>query len=310
MDAPRDDRVVITGASGLLGAALIETLADSFPLILLSHSSSREGMTAVDLASEGGIRAVAAMDWQAMVHCAAFRSPDYCEQHRQAALELNAKAPARLAATAAERGARFIHISTDYVFDGRHPPYGEEDNPNPVNYYGETKQQAEQAVAAANPSAVILRIPALYGVPPPPLRSPLLDEAVEVALCEKPTTRDNSLVRVPTYTGDVAAVVGFLLRNDCAGIVHAGAPRESTQYEWTRAVAALLGKDPSHILPRESDPTRKATRPHNAHLATDRLAALGGPVPAPFDKRLPEALRRKGYPIDDFRLMISDLRSR
>ena len=231
-------RVLVTGACGLLGTAIARRLLQDHPLWLLSHSTVLPGTDPVDLTTPDGMAAVQDGEWDALVHCAAFRSPDYCEDNRAAALQLNARVPGQLAELAAARGARMIHISTDYVFDGTRAPYREDDPRTPVNYYGETKMLAEDAVREACPSGVVLRVPALYGQPPDPIESTLVEEGVAAAMSDEPCVVDNVIARFPTHTDDVAEVVAFLLERDASGILHASAPEKATRYEWADAVWA------------------------------------------------------------------------
>lgn len=286
--------VLVTGASGLLGSAVVDRLRrDGCAVLALSHAHALPGTTPVDLLTPAGLRCVEEARWEALVHCAAVRSPDLCEEQPDLARRLNAELPGRLAALAARRGARMIHISTDYVFDGTRPPYREDDPTGPVNRYGETKRDAEQAVLSAWPSAVVLRIPALYGEPPPPIVSPMVEEGWAAALSPDETFQDDRLVRVPTHTADVAAVVGFLLGREETGVFHCSASQEATRYDWARAFADVMGLDAAHIRRRAGDPSRRARRPVNARLDTAKLAATGAPMPQPFAEWLPEIVRRR-----------------
>jgi dTDP-4-dehydrorhamnose reductase len=183
-----------------------------------------------------------------------------------------------------------IHISTDYVFSGDNPPYGEDDRPAPVNYYGETKRVAEQRVAAVHPGAVLLRIPALYGNPPAPILSAMVAEGIQAATATARTPQDDVIVRYPTFTGDVAEVIRFLLATPVSGIVHASAGKPATRYAWALAIARLLGRPDAPIERAAHDPNRIARRPLNSQLSIARLRALGGPPLRDFTDVLPGLL--------------------
>jgi dTDP-4-dehydrorhamnose reductase len=286
-------RVVVTGGSGLLGTAVVAELARHTAVLALGHRAPFPGVRLVDLTSPAALRALEAEAWDGLVNCAAYRSPDFCEQDREAARRLNADLPAALAALAAARGARLVHISTDYVFPGTRPPYREEDPCEPVNYYGETKRLAEEAVLQRHPAALVLRIPALYGEPPAPLTAPLVEEGLAAARAAGPVEQDDVIVRFPTNTADVAAVVAFALEQGLAGRLHASAGQCFTRYAWARWLAELEGRDPAHIRPARHDPSRKARRPRDCQLAVDRLRALGGPVPRDAREWLPGLLARR-----------------
>ncbi len=286
-------RVMVTGASGLLGQAVVERVGREFPVLALSHLKTAPGLVPVDLTKAADVERLRADAWEAVIHCAAHRSPDFCEAHREVAFALNTEVPARLARLAFERGARMIHISTDYVFPGTNPPYGETDSCQPVNVYGETKVAAEREVAAIYPGACILRIGALYGVPSERVSSPMLEEGIEAVLGGKPNEQDHVLKRYPLFVEDVAEVIRFLLgRREVGGAVQAGTQVGVTRYEWALLIGRVLGVKPDHIRPAAFDATRKATRPPDARLSVDRLRALGAPIPRDCDAVLPEVLGR------------------
>ncbi|MEI7437129.1 MAG: SDR family oxidoreductase [bacterium] len=289
-------RVLVSGASGLLGMALTAQLrAAGHAVDGLCHRSAGTLTRAADLLDPRALAALDSDPWDAVVNLAAYRSPDQCEAGRKAAWRLNAEMPGELAALAARRGARCIHISTDYVFPGTHPPYSESDPADPVNYYGVTKAASERVVAEADPAAVILRIPALYGNPPSPLLSPLLEEGLLAARSKTAIDVDDRIVRHPTWTEDIACVIVFLLeRSDVTGVLQASAPEAVTRYGWTLAIAGILGLSSAHLRPVKVPSCNvRAVRPVDAHLSVERLRALGGPVPRGFSVVLPDLLRAR-----------------
>ncbi len=282
--------VLVTGATGLLGTAVMEKLAGLTHPIPVSRGAPPDGLRG-DLLEVETWERIRAADWDAAVHCAAIRSPERCEENRDVAYRLNVEAAARMAECAAARNAWMVHISTDYVFDGERPPYGEEDATAPVNFYGETKREAEQEVLSRCRTATVLRIPALYGDPPAP--SPLLEEGMAAASAGTECFLDDTIVRYPTHTGDVADVVAFLLRRRFAGFVHASAQRAATRYEWARLIGEIMGWNTSHLRRSIGRPDRLVPRPRDTHLKVDRLRQLGGPVPRDCNERLIETLGKR-----------------
>ena len=168
-------RILVTGAGGLLGRAVVRALGRRATVLALGGRHARPGMMTGDLTDPAFCSVLALETWDAVVHCAAHRSPDYCESHHEAADHLNTAVPIALARMARQRGARMIHVSTDYVFDGTCPPYRETDPCRPVNYYGISKRRAEEGIEAVDPEAVIMRIGALFAAPEPGVPAPLLE---------------------------------------------------------------------------------------------------------------------------------------
>lgn len=299
--------ILVTGASGLLGHAVHQHFDGRVKVTPVAFRNARPGLLAGNLADPAFLAALEGGDWDAVIHCAALRSPDYCATHPDLARQINAELPVTLARMAHRRGARMIHVSTDYVFDGTRPPYRETDPCRPVNLYGETKLAAEQGIAAVNPKALIMRIGALYGVPVPGIGSPMLEEAIELVRRGTPAEVDHRIKRYPLFVEDVAAVAEFLLQaEDVRGIVHVGSPRAVTRYEWSLAVAAQLGLPTGSLTPSSRDLTRSAVRPVDAGLATDRLREWGGPVPPDFRERLPGVIRRICHSADGCEKKLSD----
>ncbi len=285
-------RVMVTGASGLLGTAVVAALRGETGIVPLVRRPGRPGLCALDLMDPVQLAGLAREPWDALIHCAAFRSPDFCEQNPGAARRLNAEVPVDLARLARTRGARMIHISTDYVFPGTRPPYHEDSPREAVNVYGQTKIEAEEGIASVDPAAVILRIGALYGVPTPEVPSPMLEEALDAAYATGPQVLDDRIVRYPSLVDDVAQVIRFLLEADVAGIVHASAQGACTRYAWTRLVARVVGVSAAHLEPTDCDPSRPARRPADSHLLCERLLRLGGPLPRNAEQVLPKLASR------------------
>lgn len=283
---------MVTGASGLLGSAVAAVVSREADVLPLAGRHARGGQCAIDLADPRQVATLADESWDALVHCAAFRSPDYCEQNRASALRLNAEVPVELARLARARGAPMVHVSTDYVFPGTHPPYGEDAPRQAVNWYGETKVRAEAGIGAVYPAATIVRIGALYGVPTAQVRSPMMEEALDAVYAAGVQELDDRIVRCPTLVDEVALAIRFLIDAGAAGIVHVSAGSTCTRYGWTRLVAAALGRSDAQLRRTDRDLLRPALRPVNTQLVVERLRRLGGPVPRDAGDVLPELAPR------------------
>ncbi|CAG8737586.1 7080_t:CDS:2 [Cetraspora pellucida] len=156
-------RAIVTGASGLLGRAVYKAFCEAGHEVTgLAKSRAKNGLRQFDLTDKDKLDAlIQELKPDAIIHTAAERRPDVAEENREATFELNVNVPAHIASLSKVYNVLFIQISTDYVFDGKNPPYDVNDKPNPLNFYGETKYQGELAVQNANRQAVILRVPIL-----------------------------------------------------------------------------------------------------------------------------------------------------
>jgi S-adenosylmethionine synthetase len=268
-------RVLITGASGLLGREVFKALARVATVEGWAFSRA-EKFRRIDLldrrAVEEGIRAFAPT---AVVHCAAERRPDVMERKPEESRELNVGATGHLAELCARTGALFVFMSTDYVFDGTSPPYGEEAAPAPLNLYGQSKVEAEAAVRKTAGRHCILRVPILYG----PTED--LDESAVTVLAGKlipepgqEKSFDDGAVRYPTHTTDVAEAIALLVRRGEEGTVHCSAEEPFTKYGMAVVMAEALGLATEVLFP-DPGPPGGARRPLNAHLNNTRLRRLG-----------------------------------
>ena len=155
-------RLLITGASGLLGANLVLAAHEDHEVIALyyRHAIELEGVHSMsaDLSQPGKAKELFVNlqpDW--VIHCAADTSIDELESNPERAFQMNRDMAANVAEAAREVGAKMVHISTDAVFDGRGGPYREGDPTEPVNVYGKSKLAGERAVQAVCPEALIIR---------------------------------------------------------------------------------------------------------------------------------------------------------
>ena len=288
--------VVVTGASGLLGRAVCDTLRTDPALDVRGLAFRRRGpgLTPLDLRDAAATeRFVGATRPAAIVHAAAERHPDVSETDPAATAALNVEASAVLARAARAAGAWLIYISTDYVFDGTTPPYAPDAPSNPLNVYGRTKRDGERAVLAEHPGACVLRVGILYGQV-----QHLAESAVtEIAATLQKTpqvTLDAWATRYPLDTADVASVCRQLLAHKVAapsfgGIHHWSGPEPWTKWGMGRLMASLLGSDPELVRPSH-DPPAGAPRPRDCRLDCSTLTGIVTGAEGRLADRLPAVL--------------------
>lgn len=259
-------RVVITGASGMLGRDLCEAFADLSPTCL-----SRKDL---DITDPGAVsEAVAGATW--VINAAAYTAVDDAETHEDEAFRINADGPRNLAKVCRESGATLIHLSTDYVFDGTATePYPEDAPRHPVSAYGRSKAAGEEAVLEAYPEgSVIVRTAWLYGKNGPSFPRTMLHLA---------STRDtvsvvDDQIGQPTWTGDLARQIRLLVDSDVrSGIFHGTNSGHTSWWNFARTVFDTAGLDTARVLPTTSaDFVRPAPRPAWSVLGHDGWRAVG-----------------------------------
>ncbi|PYJ51301.1 MAG: hypothetical protein DME87_03815 [Verrucomicrobia bacterium] len=146
-------KIVIIGAGGRLGSALMREYRDRFDVVGLNHAQ-------LDLSNFDEIRAkLCATNFDVLVNAAGFTNVDLCETQRDQAFLINAEAPRIIAEICRDKGAKLLHFSTDYVFDGeKREPYVESDSANPISVYGESKRAGEQLVLQTADRHLVARV--------------------------------------------------------------------------------------------------------------------------------------------------------
>lgn len=290
-------KILLTGASGLLGRSLMAQLAPLGELTGTAHTRARPPLVRLDLTDEAAVRdAFAAWVPDLIVHSAAERRPDVVDGDPALAEKLNVRATDTLARFAAARGARFIYISTDYVFDGTAPPYATDAPTAPLNAYGRMKLAGEDAVRAAygtrTDAYAIVRIPILYGRVESLGESPVTELAAKV-LKGQPFMAEDWAMRYPAHADDVARALALiaaqLMRAGVGGVYHFAGSEQLTKYAMARVIAGVLGVDPQ-IVASDPSPPPGAPRPKDCRLDASRLGALGFAPAIRFAEGVSQAL--------------------
>lgn len=290
--------VLITGATGLLGRAILAAFRNDAEWEVTGTGLRRsgEGIQRLDLTDNQAIQAcVTSVRPDIIIHSAAERRPDVSEKDHEATTRLNVNASSTLAALAAEHQAWFIYISTDYVFDGRDAPYQPDAPTNPLNFYGLSKRDGENAVRAALNDALILRVPILYG----PVET--LEESAVTAIAKQLLDgKDQQLVlddwatRYPTHVEDVGVVCRQLAAHRekhaaFGGTYHWSNDEQMTKYQMAKVMTDVLGL-PSDNLEPSGEPTDGAPRPRDCGLDCSGLEQLGIGQRTPFAQGIREVL--------------------
>lgn len=301
-------RLLVTGASGLLGLNLAYLAAECFQVtgVLRGRRAiAAPGRTpfqviAADLTQPGQIeRILEQAQPDAIFHCAALAEIDQCEQAAEAACQVNTLLPGRLARAARNMGVRLVHISTDAVFDGARGDYTEADLPNPINIYARTKLDGERAVADANPDALIARVN-FFGWSWQGSRS-LSEYFYNYLSAGSPVEGYTDLFFCPLLVNDLVEILLRMLERGLHGLYHVVSSEAQSKYAFGRMLAREFGLDESLITPASYRASMlKAPRAPRLTLRSEKLAAaLGETLPGqqPALRRYVE-LQRQGYPRD------------
>lgn len=271
-------KLLVTGVTGQLGSDLVATLKGQDHEVI---AADEERMNFLQPQQAAAMVRAEQPDW--VINCAAYTQVDKAESEPEAAFTINRDAPAQLAQAVADYGGRFLQVSTDFVFDGSQSrPYTEEDAPNPLGVYGQSKLEGERAVLDALPDAVILRTAWVYGVHGHNFVKTMLRLAGE----GKPLRVVSDQVGTPTWTRDIVMAITALLEQHTAGTFHFTAAGETSWHGFANAIfeeAVAAGIElkttRAEPIPTSEYPTA-ATRPAYSVLDTDKIGPYL-PVPIP-----------------------------
>lgn len=267
-------KVLVVGGSGMLGQDVVSQLVSSGHEVVMPASAD---LNLTDPESVAKVTEMEGLTW--CINCAAYTAVDKAESEEQFAAELNALGPGYLARVCAMKGIKFVHVSTDFVFDGlATEPYREEDRTNPLGVYGRTKLAGEEAVQAALPMALIFRTAWLYG----PNGKSFPKTMIGAWEAGKDLKVVADQVGSPTYTPDLARTIVDAIEKDIfPGTYHATGP-DSMSWRDFAAMAITahrdhIGSDRAvEIAPiRTEDWPTPATRPKYSVLSNAKLRASG-----------------------------------
>ncbi len=245
-------KVLITGGKGLLGTSITPVLREHFACVSYDIDEW-------DITSEtAGKKMFGIHHPDVLLNLAAMTDVDGCEDNAVLAEAANAKGPATLAVLCDAYHTRLIHISTDYVFDGRKgSPYREDDEPNPESVYGRTKLAGERKISERGIAAAVIRTEWLYGHSGPSF----IDKVTKIAKTEGRLKVVNDQCGSPTYAKDLAMPVVTIIRKNLAGIYHVSNSGSCTWYDLAKAIFSIRGMDVEIVPISSNELTRKARRP-------------------------------------------------
>jgi dTDP-4-dehydrorhamnose reductase len=277
-------RALITGGGGQLASDLESLLGDDARVF--SHAS-------LDIADAAAVdRVFDELAPDVVINCAAFHNLDVCETEPDQAWAVNVRAVRQLAL----RAPRLVHLSTNYVFDGRrHEPYGEHDVPAPRSIYAITKLAGEHAALAYGPRSLVVRAAGLYGLHGSASKGGnfvqrMLGRARDGAQLKMV---DDQLLQ-PTFTADLAAAIIDAVERDVTGVVHLTAADACSWHDFTVAIMELAGLDVAVEAVSTVVPPGGVDRPLNGVLARPRADALGLPALRPWRLQLEDYMTRAG----------------
>lgn len=266
-------RILVTGASGLLGSKIVEQARRLYEVIpTYGAKTSFPNSVKMDITQKSDVQQVFShLKPNIVIHTAAETNVDECEVSKEHAWRVNAKGTKNIADMSEMVSAKTIYVSTDYVFDGEKGLYTEEDAPNPINYYGLTKLEGEKYIVETCKDYVIVRTSVLYGWHP---SKPNFVKWVITSLeGNRRISVANDHYNSPTLADNLAEAVLEIIEKDLKGLYHTAGSERIDRYEFAIEVARNFLLDSSLIQPVKMDDLNAwvAKRPRDSSLCIDKI---------------------------------------
>src|SRR6266487_23302 len=283
-------KIVVLGAGGRLGAALVREFRPKYDVAGFNHAQ-------LDLSNLEDLREkVGATTFDVLINAAAFTNVDACETERDRAFVINAETPGVLAEICNEKDAKLIHFSTDYVFDGqKRAPYTEEDQANPISAYGESKRAGEKNVLVAEDGHLVVRVSWVFG----PDRPSFIDAMTKRAQQDEKIDAISDKFSTPTYTHDITRMLPqFFDRGVAGGILHFANAGKCSWQEYAQWALDCCRKSGVPMKAKTLGPLKLndmqawiARRPVYSVLSTAKYAQLTGTPPRTWREAVADYIR-------------------
>jgi dTDP-4-dehydrorhamnose reductase len=269
--------VLITGANGLLGQKLVKDFHPNYEVIacdlhpqsyLPLPDLSYESLNITDRQQFGF--QISHSHPEVIINAAAYTDVDGCEIHKDEAWAVNVGGVKNLVNLCRKEKTKLVHLSTDYVFNGEEGPYSEDDPPDPVNFYGETKLESEKIIENSGIDSLIIRTNVLYGFGnkvKPNFFLSLLDKLSKNERIKIVTDQFNN----PTLVDNLSLCIFEMVKKDVSGVYHIAGSEYLSRYDFAIKVAKSFDFDKNNILPTKTEVLQQeAKRPYRGGLKTDR----------------------------------------
>jgi len=289
-------KILITGSNGLLGQKLVKLLVNKFNIKFLATSTGENRIKSIigfdyvslDITNKTQVEQVFnQFKPNVVINTAAMTNVDACEDQKEQCWNLNVNAIKNLIEASEKHQTHLIHLSTDFVFDGENGPYKEEDKPNPLSYYGQSKYEAEKLLQQSTIKWSIVRTIIVYGVVEDMSRSNIVLWAKQALEKGNPLTIVNDQFRMPTLAEDLAMGCWLIAQKQATGIYNICGKDFMSILELVNRVADFYGYDKSIISPIASTSLNQAAkRPPKTGFVLDKAIKELGYSPCSFEEGL------------------------
>jgi dTDP-4-dehydrorhamnose reductase len=286
-------KILVTGSNGLLGQKLVKQLSEDDDIVLIAtarglnrNPAGKYIYESLDITSRDEVaRCIQQHKPGAIINTAAMTQVDACEEEKEVCWDLNVNSVKYLIEGAAVTDSFLVHLSTDFVFDGAHGPYKEDDQPNPLSYYAESKLASERLLQSSNVKHAIIRTMLVYGIAHDMSRSNIILWVKKNLEEGKPIRVVNDQWRMPTLAEDLAKGCVLTAKKRKEGLFHMSGKDMLTPYEMAIATADYFGLDKSLIEEVDGSIfTQPAKRPPRTGFILDKAMTVLNYDPVSFER--------------------------
>ena len=267
------ERLLVTGASGLLGSKIVELAREDYEIISMHHTKPlHPSSVKLDITERKQLFSLfSKLKPNIVIHAASETNVDKCETQKEQAWKINVEGTHNIAEACKKEGAKLVYVSTDYVFDGEKGDYTEQDKPNPINHYGITKLEGENQVTSHCRDYAILRTSVIYSWHP--WKQNFATWIINQLKQNKEITVVEDHYNTPTLADNLAKITIEVVQKDLQGLYHASGSERISRYEFAKQIAKTFNLDSNLIKPIKMSQLTAwiAKRPRDSSLNTDKI---------------------------------------
>ena len=257
-------KILITGSDGFLGRKLFNTLSLEHEVYGTHRQDAKDKIFSLDITNNKKASELSStIKPDILVHTAALVDIEKCEKEKELAYKINTEATQNLAGICKKLRIKMIYISTDYVFSDREKAYSINSQPDPINYYGETKLLGEDAIRNILDDYVVIRPTILYGFNSSEDKKNFVLNVVNKLSNNEGLTLDNKRIKYPLLIDDLAKIIDKLIKSKGTGIYHVSGPDAVTKYSWGRTIAKIFRLPEERVIGKSLNETN---RPYNVRF--------------------------------------------
>ncbi len=285
-------RILVTGANGLVGKNIARALSSTPKFEVYATSLKKlqiDGATTFtsNLLNADINHMIDDIKPEILVHCAAISSPDACEVDRFAYHRMNVELTKRFVSACVDYNVHMVFLSTDFIFDGSKGDYTEQDTANPINYYGESKLEAENLILASSVGSTIVRTSLVYGIEPKLSRPNIITRVIDNLSKSKSYKVPTDQIRTPTYAPDLATAIVQICLNKTTGIYNVSGQQKISVADFAVQAAKSFALNHELLFPVNSNELAEAApRPKDTSLVIDKAKSELGYQPTSIEMAL------------------------